>query len=755
MYFSKFILKMTISTIPVYQILLSIQDLLTECSSSEVPIELQNIVTIGIQSAGKSSVIENISEIELPRNNGIGTKAPLQIRLRKASDKEYCRIKYGNDTDNNWEEININQTNEYIRKYQDNLFKDRNDDDDNDVNTQLTNSLIVLEIYKKDSCDLTIIDLPGITHVDHETEEMVKKMVIEYIKNPKTIVLFAHNATADFVSDECINLIKSVSEGELKNKDNILNRIIPVLTKIDLATTEELIRNIEDCKRYKFGYPPILVRNSNRGNADFNNESNSCIGGSSDIENDGKDDTNSLKNYNEERKLEQETINKHLNNSKLKNLCSDHQGINGLIKKLVEIQSLYLFNSKDEFKNIIRKTLKNYKNKLDNLPKILNNKKEFFDIITELDNNFNELLLNKFITPNNLLPESNFNEEKFMYCLESRIRLKFEEFKEMLNKKFLNYLTLDYYKEMKYIRRDSQKLKLENFCGEEIIYSILHNCLDEYFEEFKELIEDIDSIISGVVDDVFNSSFEKYENVLDKFVEISQEKLIEMKSKNLDLCKQFLESMKKNETTSHCIFNKHYINVAKLILNELKKEVKLKLESDEQKPQNKNSTNSQQYNIKKNDNYEYDKDYREQLFFDSTGLTLDYIKEFGSELLEDSKDNENQNIEFIDWDSIKIISSVYSYLKSFMDRILDGIYKEIDIDLLSPFKNRIFFQKLQKHFLLMSDNELEPIMNVSDDTKKKIKKFNTIIEKLKQANTYLNSINKNTIFKSSKKILQY
>eukprot|EP00833_Pecoramyces_ruminatium_P016552 jgi/Orpsp1_1/1190584/evm.model.d7180000079910.1 len=659
---------MVISNIPVYQKLLSIQDLLNECSSSEVPTELHNIVTI-----------------ELPRNSGIGTKAPLQIRLRNAiSDNEYCRIKYGNETEDQWKTIDIKQTNEYIRKYQDDLFKE-NDNYDND-SAQLTNSLIILEICRKNSCDLTIIDLPGITHVDPETERMVKDMVKEYIEKPKNLVLFAHNATTDFVSDECINLIKKVSEKTPENETNILKRIIPVLTKIDLATTEELIRNIEDCDLYKFKYPPILVRNSNRGNDTNINDSGD------------NNDTNNQTNYIDERKNEQETINKHLSNPRLKKLCTDHQGINGLIKKLVEIQSHHLFNSIDEFNKIIGKTLKDYNDRLEDLPKVLNSRDEFFGILNELAILFNKQLLKKFKTPNNLLPEKNYDINNFKYCLESQIRRKFEEFKKDLNTKFLDYLELDYYIKIKQIRSDSHQFKLENYCGEDIIYDILKCCINEYFEEFNILIEGIDNIISKEVDDVFNDTFKK-----------------------------------DNEKTSLSIFDKYYINITELILNELKKEEKESKEIIQNK--NNNGSNITYIYKKEIENYE-------KLFYDFTGLTFDKIKHLRSKLLK----YEKNKIEEVDWDSVEIMCSVYSYLKSFMDRMLDSIFKEIDIDLMRPFKSRIFFQNLQQHFYSMNGEELEQIMYISDDTRKKIDNFSTVIEKLKKAKVDLNSINKNMLY---------
>ena len=45
----------------------------------EAIIELPTIVCIGDQSTGKSSVLESISRVELPKGNHMVTKAPLMI----------------------------------------------------------------------------------------------------------------------------------------------------------------------------------------------------------------------------------------------------------------------------------------------------------------------------------------------------------------------------------------------------------------------------------------------------------------------------------------------------------------------------------------------------------------------------------------------------------------------------------------------------------------------------------------------------
>lgn len=191
--------------------------------------------------------------------------------------------------------------------------------------------------------------------------------------------------------------------------------------------------------------------------------------------------------------------------------------------------------------------------------------------------------------------------------------------------------------------------------------------------------------------------------------------------------------MRDNEKTSLSIFDKYYINITELILNELKKEEKESKEIIQNK--NNNGSNITYIYKKEIENYE-------KLFYDFTGLTFDKIKHLRSKLLK----YEKNKIEEVDWDSVEIMCSVYSYLKSFMDRILDSIFKEIDIDLMRPFKSRIFFQNLQQHFYSMNGEELEQIMYISDDTRKKIDNFSTVIEKLKKAKVDLNSINKNMLY---------
>ncbi|CAF4163059.1 unnamed protein product, partial [Adineta steineri] len=50
-------------------------------------ITFPNVVVVGDQSSGKSSLLESLSLVELPKGNGIVTRCPLVLRLRKSDER--------------------------------------------------------------------------------------------------------------------------------------------------------------------------------------------------------------------------------------------------------------------------------------------------------------------------------------------------------------------------------------------------------------------------------------------------------------------------------------------------------------------------------------------------------------------------------------------------------------------------------------------------------------------------------------------
>ncbi|KAJ7637971.1 hypothetical protein DFH06DRAFT_1171068, partial [Mycena polygramma] len=55
-------------------------------------IELPQIVAVGVQGVGKSSVMEAISTLKLPRGAGTVTKCPMEFRLEHAADSRSLSV---------------------------------------------------------------------------------------------------------------------------------------------------------------------------------------------------------------------------------------------------------------------------------------------------------------------------------------------------------------------------------------------------------------------------------------------------------------------------------------------------------------------------------------------------------------------------------------------------------------------------------------------------------------------------------------
>ncbi|CAF1398713.1 unnamed protein product, partial [Didymodactylos carnosus] len=57
---------------------------------------LPNVVVVGDQSSGKSTLLEALSLVELPKGTGIVTRCPLVLRLRKSTKRVVYRVYEGN-----------------------------------------------------------------------------------------------------------------------------------------------------------------------------------------------------------------------------------------------------------------------------------------------------------------------------------------------------------------------------------------------------------------------------------------------------------------------------------------------------------------------------------------------------------------------------------------------------------------------------------------------------------------------------------
>ncbi|KAM4588632.1 interferon-induced GTP-binding protein Mx-like [Odontesthes bonariensis] len=195
----------------------------------EKDLALPAIAVIGDQSSGKSSVLEALSGVALPRGSGIVTRCPLELKMKKRKEgEEWCgKISY---RDCEKEEIKTPaEVEKKIREAQNKLAG---------KGVGISDDLISLEISSPDVPDLTLIDLPGITRVAVKGQpenigEQIKRLIQKFISKQETISLVVVPCNVDIATTEALKMAQEVDpEGE---------RTLGILTKPDLVDkgTEE------------------------------------------------------------------------------------------------------------------------------------------------------------------------------------------------------------------------------------------------------------------------------------------------------------------------------------------------------------------------------------------------------------------------------------------------------------------------------------------------------------------------------------
>ncbi|XP_009502896.2 interferon-induced GTP-binding protein Mx isoform X2 [Phalacrocorax carbo] len=199
----------------------------------EKDLALPAIAVIGDQSSGKSSVLEALSGIALPRGNGIVTRCPLELKLKKtpATQAWKGKIYYRNIST---ELQNASEVERAIREAQDVVAGTRG---------AISGELISLEIRSPDVPDLTLIDLPGIARVavgdqPRDIGEQIKMLLKKIIGCKETLNLVVVPCNVDIATTEALKMAQEVDpSGE---------RTLGILTKPDLVDrgTEESVINI-------------------------------------------------------------------------------------------------------------------------------------------------------------------------------------------------------------------------------------------------------------------------------------------------------------------------------------------------------------------------------------------------------------------------------------------------------------------------------------------------------------------------------
>ncbi|KAJ5713152.1 Dynamin [Penicillium malachiteum] len=210
-------------------------------------IALPQLVVCGDQSSGKSSVLEGISGIPFPRQDGLCTRFPTEIVLRhdpiinkktatllpgksRTPEEKEPFAAFSREFDDFAELPGIIQKASHMMKLRSIEFPE---------GSAFSTDVLRLEVVGNTGLHLTLVDLPGLISVGDDKEiQMVRSLVDDYLERSRTIILAVIPATSDAETQLIIQ--------RAQHFDKKGDRTIGIITKPDLINkgTEERVAHL-------------------------------------------------------------------------------------------------------------------------------------------------------------------------------------------------------------------------------------------------------------------------------------------------------------------------------------------------------------------------------------------------------------------------------------------------------------------------------------------------------------------------------
>ncbi|KAJ5686522.1 hypothetical protein N7536_009141 [Penicillium majusculum] len=285
-------------TMDMKNLVKKIQDL-SHLGIEDSKIMLPKICVVGDQSTGKSSLIEGISEIKVPRSEGTCTRCPLEINLSESDDTWKCVIhlsrRYIFDPSKQmkmpkkseplgpWVALGGQDDEHFITL--DNkqdvkgailcaqlaiLNPSTNSQDflpgladmEQPPQVKFSPNAVRLDISGSGLPNLSFYDLPGvISQTEQDTERylvnLVENLVKDYVSQEHCIVLLTLPMTGDATNSSAARIVRGIKGAK--------ERTLGVLTKPDRHPPDETFdqwHEILDGSKFKLGHGYYVIRNN-------------------------------------------------------------------------------------------------------------------------------------------------------------------------------------------------------------------------------------------------------------------------------------------------------------------------------------------------------------------------------------------------------------------------------------------------------------------------------------------------------------
>ncbi|KAI1111779.1 P-loop containing nucleoside triphosphate hydrolase protein [Nemania sp. NC0429] len=230
-------------------------------------VDLPQIIVVGDQSSGKSSVLEAISRVRFPVKDGVCTRFATELVLR-TDPQTQVHVQVQPASASSSEAYSFSETS---------FDKDDLPRITEEAKRRLlsgsasfSEDVLRIEISSPDVPHLTLVDLPGFYHSEDEDQpadgrDIVDRLVETYMARKNSIILAIVSARNQVVMQKVLSKVKA--------HDNTRERTLGIVTKPDLLLSGsqdedkfiKLVRNQEQSHRFALGWHVLRNRSEAEG----------------------------------------------------------------------------------------------------------------------------------------------------------------------------------------------------------------------------------------------------------------------------------------------------------------------------------------------------------------------------------------------------------------------------------------------------------------------------------------------------------
>lgn len=191
-------------------------------------VPLPKIAVVGTQSSGKSSLLERLSTITLPRGDGLCTRVPLMLSMKQNPTRTVAKLSYDGVVER---EVPLDAVSAAIDAATIALAG---------WSTGVVDKTVRLRVEGEGLPDLTLTELPGIVYnpVGEQPKDIakqVKDLIIRHISEKDVLILCVFAGDVDLQASEALALAREV--------DPLGERTVGCITKLDLVQSRQALRD--------------------------------------------------------------------------------------------------------------------------------------------------------------------------------------------------------------------------------------------------------------------------------------------------------------------------------------------------------------------------------------------------------------------------------------------------------------------------------------------------------------------------------